>query len=152
MDISLSISSSAMSASTLSNNVLIGHSTGLFPSTLYSIHFFTQSSSLFFIKCPYYLSLPLLMAVVIGSTPTNFLNSSLVLLSSWKYHTSIESSISLLFQTLTQHQLARAWSHFHKSCYCWHRWHTLDHSSPTGELWMSEMEKAPWTSTINFWF
>ena len=42
---SLSISSSAISASTLSNHVFLGLPTGLLPSTLYSIHFFTQSSS-----------------------------------------------------------------------------------------------------------
>ena len=40
---SLSISSSAMSASTLSNHVLLGRPTGLLPSTLNSIHFFTKS-------------------------------------------------------------------------------------------------------------
>ena len=73
---SLSISSSAISAYTLSNHVL-GRTTGRLPSTLYSIHFFTQSS-FFLITCPYHLSLPLLMTAVIGSTPTNFLNSSLV--------------------------------------------------------------------------
>ena len=78
---SLSISSSAISASTLSNNVLFGLSTGLLPSTLNTIYFFTHYSSLFLITCEYHLSLPLLMTVVIGSTPTNFLNSSLVLLS-----------------------------------------------------------------------
>ena len=77
---SLSISSSAISASTLSNHVLLHLPTGLLPSTLNSIHFFTQSSSLVFITCPYYLSLPLLMTVVMGSTPTILLNSSLVLL------------------------------------------------------------------------
>ena len=43
---SLSISSSAISASTLSNYVLLGLPTGLLPSTLNSIHFITQSSSL----------------------------------------------------------------------------------------------------------
>ena len=32
----------------------------------------------FLITCPYHLSLPLLMTVVIGSTLTNFLNSSIV--------------------------------------------------------------------------
>ena len=26
----------------------------------------------------------------------------------------------------TQHQLTRSWSHFHKSCYLWHNWNTLD--------------------------
>ena len=67
---SLSISSSAISASTLSNHVFLGLPTGLLPSTLYSIHFFTQSSSPFLITCPYHLSLPLLMRVVIGSTPS----------------------------------------------------------------------------------
>ena len=40
---SLSISSSAISASTLSNHVFLGLPTSLLPSTLYSIHFFTQS-------------------------------------------------------------------------------------------------------------
>ena len=42
---SLSISSLAISTSTLSNHVFLGLPTGLLPSTLYSIHFFTQSSS-----------------------------------------------------------------------------------------------------------
>ena len=78
---SLSISSSAISASTLSNHVFFGLPTGLLPSTLYSIHYFTQSSSPFLITCPYHLSLPLLMKVVIGSTPTSLLNYSFVLLS-----------------------------------------------------------------------
>ena len=41
---SLLMSSSAISASTLSNHVLLGLPTGLLPSTLNSIHFFTQSS------------------------------------------------------------------------------------------------------------
>ena len=66
----LSISSSAMSAFILSNHALLGRPTVL-PSTLYSIHFFTQSSSLFLITYPYHLSLPLLMTVMIGSNPTN---------------------------------------------------------------------------------
>ena len=74
---SLSISSSAMSVYT---HALLGLPTGILPSTLYSIHFVTQPSSLFLITCPYSLSLPLLMTVVIGWTQTNFLNSSLVLL------------------------------------------------------------------------
>ena len=78
---SLSISSSAISASTLSNHIFRGLPTGLLPSTLYSIYFFTQSSSPFLITCPYHLSLPLLMKVVICSTPTILLNSSFVLLS-----------------------------------------------------------------------
>ena len=78
---SLSISSSAISDSTLSNHGFLGLPTGLLPSTLYTIHFFTQSSSPFLITCPYHLSLPLLMKVMIGSTPTSLLNSSFVLLS-----------------------------------------------------------------------
>ena len=55
---SLSISCSAISASTLSNHVFLDLPTGLLPSTLYSIHFFTQSSSPFLITCPYHLSIP----------------------------------------------------------------------------------------------
>ena len=39
---SLSISSLAISTSTLSNHVFLGLKTGLLPSTLYLIHFFTQ--------------------------------------------------------------------------------------------------------------
>ena len=57
------------------NHVLLGLPAGLLPSTLISIHFFTQSSSFFLIICPYHLSLFLLMTVVIGSTPTSFLGS-----------------------------------------------------------------------------
>ena len=72
---SLLISSSAISASTVSNYALLDPPTGLLPSTLYSIHFFTQSSSPFLITCPYHLSLPLLMTVVIGSTPASLLIS-----------------------------------------------------------------------------
>ena len=60
---SLSILSSTISVSTLSNYVLPVLPTGL----------------LFLITCPYHLSLPLLMTVVIGSTPTSLLNSSLVI-------------------------------------------------------------------------
>ena len=78
---SLSISNSVISASTLSNHVLLGLSTGHLSSTLNSIHFFTQASSRFLITCPYHLSLPSLMTVVIGSTPTSHLNYSFVLLS-----------------------------------------------------------------------
>ena len=81
---SLPISNYAMSASTLSNHILLGRPIDLLPSTLYSLHFFTQSSSLFFTTCPYHLILPLLMTVAICSTPTNFFNSSLVLLSFMK--------------------------------------------------------------------
>ena len=86
---SLSISSSAISASTLSNHVFLGLPTGLLPSNLYSVHFFTQSSSSFLITWPYHHSLPLLMKVVIGSTPTSLLNSSFVPCLSMRYHTSI---------------------------------------------------------------
>ena len=81
MDIFLSISSSAISASTLSNHAFLGLPTGLLPSTLYSIYFFTQSSSPLLITCQYHLSLPPLMKVVIGSTPTSLLNASFVFLS-----------------------------------------------------------------------
>ena len=72
---SLSISSSARSASRFSNHVFLGLPTGLLPSTLISIIFFTQSSLYFPITCPYHLSLPLRITVVIGSTLTSFLNS-----------------------------------------------------------------------------
>ena len=78
---SLSISISAMSASTLSNHVLLDRHTGLMPSTLYSIYFFTQSSSLFLITWPYHLNLLLLIIVLICWTPTDFLNSLLIVLS-----------------------------------------------------------------------
>ena len=53
---SLSISSSAISASTLSNHVFLGLPTGLLPSTLYSIHTYFLHPLL--ITCPYHLSLP----------------------------------------------------------------------------------------------
>ena len=86
---SLSISSSAISASTLSNHVFLGLPTGLLPSTLYFIHFFTQSSSPFLITCLYHLSLPLLMKVVIGSTPTSLSILHLSFCLSMRYHTSI---------------------------------------------------------------
>ena len=55
---SLWILSSAISASTLYNHVLACLPTGLLNSTLYSILFFTQSSSIFLITCSYHLSLP----------------------------------------------------------------------------------------------
>ena len=61
---SLPISWSAIFASTLSKHVL-GLLTGLLPSILYSIHFFIKS--LVLITCPYHLSLPLLMTVVVVS-------------------------------------------------------------------------------------
>ena len=63
---SLSISSSAIYASTLSNHVLLGLPTGLLPSTLNSRHS-SASPQHFHITCPYHLSLPLLMTVVVGS-------------------------------------------------------------------------------------
>ena len=62
-------------------HVLLGPPTGPLHSTLNSINFFTQSSSRFLITCPYHLSMPRLMTVVIGSTPTSLRNSSFVLLS-----------------------------------------------------------------------
>ena len=71
-------SSSAISTTILYNHVLLGRPTDLLPSTLNSIHFFTQSSALFLITYPYYLSLTPVMTVLIGSAPTNFLNSSFV--------------------------------------------------------------------------
>ena len=63
----MSISSSAISTSTLANHVLIGLPTGLLPSTPNFIHFFTQPSSPFLIPCPYHPSLPPLITVMIGS-------------------------------------------------------------------------------------
>ena len=51
---SLSISSSAISASTLSNHVFLGLPTSLLPSTLNSIHFFTQS----LISFPHHMPMP----------------------------------------------------------------------------------------------
>ena len=53
---SLSISSSAISASTISNHVLFGLTIGLLPPTLNSIHLFTQSSLLFLITFPHHFS------------------------------------------------------------------------------------------------
>ena len=63
----LSFSSSAISASTLSNNVFLGLPTGLLPSTPNSIHFHTQPTSPFLIICPYHPRLPPLITVMIGS-------------------------------------------------------------------------------------
>ena len=60
-----------------SNHVFHGLPTGLLPSTQISIHFLTQSLSFFLITCPCYLNPPHIITVVIGSTPTSFLNSSL---------------------------------------------------------------------------
>ena len=74
---SLLISSSSVSTSTLSNHVILGVPTGLFPST-FKLHTFIHPV---LITCPYHLSLPLLMTVVIGSTPTSLLNYSLIRLS-----------------------------------------------------------------------
>ena len=68
----LSISSSAISASTLSNHVHLGLPTGILPSTPNSIHFFTQPSSPFLITCPYHPSLPPLISVMIGSNSNQF--------------------------------------------------------------------------------
>ena len=71
---SLSISSSAISASTLSNHVF----QPVFCLQLYTPYI---SSPCPHHMSPYHLSLPLLMKVVIGSTPPSLLNSSFVLLS-----------------------------------------------------------------------
>ena len=57
---SLSISSSATSAFTLSNHVLLGRATGLLHSTLYSKHFLTQSCC----------CLPTPLILVCGGSPT----------------------------------------------------------------------------------
>ena len=51
---SLSISSTAISSSTLSNHVLLGLPIGLLPSTPKSIHFFTKS----LITFPHHMSIP----------------------------------------------------------------------------------------------
>ena len=72
------LTSYVISASTLTNHVLLGRPTGLLPSARSMLHtLFTQFSSLVLITCPYHLSLLLLMTVVIDPTPVNFLNSSL---------------------------------------------------------------------------
>ena len=65
----------------------------------------TESPHHILITCPYHLSLPLLMTVVIGSTLTSLLNSSRVLLSFMEIPHMHLISVSLLFQTLIQHQL-----------------------------------------------
>ena len=78
---SLSILCYATSVSTLSNHVPPSLQNGNLPSPLNPIHFFTQSSPIFPITCPYHLSLPPPMTVVICSTPTSILNFSFVLLS-----------------------------------------------------------------------
>ena len=78
---------------------------------LNSIHFFIQASLHFLITCPYHLSLPLLMTVVIGSIPTSLFNSSPVLPSFMETpHIHLTIRISAL-SNLTQHQLVRAQSH-----------------------------------------
>ena len=55
------------------------------------------------ITCPYHLNLPLLMKLVICLSPTNFLNSSLVLSFMETPHIHLIICIS---QALSQHQLA----------------------------------------------
>ena len=127
-----------MSTSTLSNNVLLVQL--VFCLQLYSIYFFTQSSSLSLITCPYHLSLPLLMTVVTDSTPTNFLNYSLVILSFMESpHIHLIICISVLSN---YNPTSRAWSHFHMSCYLL--------TQLAGELWMSEITKVSGTSSIHF--
>ena len=63
-----------------------------------------------FITCPYHPRLPLLMTVVICSTPTSLLNSSLVVffVHGNITHPSNHLYVCLLIQTVAQHQLARA--------------------------------------------
>ena len=72
---SLSISSSAISASTLSNHVFLGLLLKVFQ-PVFCLKLYTFLHPVL-ITCPYHLSLTPLMKVVIGSTPTNLLNSSL---------------------------------------------------------------------------
>ena len=99
---SLSILSSVVSASTLSNHVLL-------TSTLYISVLVTF---------PHHMAIP--------SQSTNSNNSCDRLNFNQPYqfftcHVSqgntTHPSNHLLFQTLTQHRIARAWSHFHRSCY-----------------------------------
>ena len=79
--------SSAIPASTLSNNVLLGLQTGFLPSSLNSIHFSIQSPSpSLTTTCPHCLSIPFLMTVVIGSTTTSLLNSSPVVVYPLPWH------------------------------------------------------------------
>ena len=109
--------------------------TDILHTTINSIHFFTQSSSPFLLT--YHLRLPLLITVEIGSTPSSLLNSSLVLMSFMETpHIHIIICISALLKfnpTLTSNELVS----LHKSCCFWRNWHTLDISSPAGELWIS---------------
>ena len=132
----LSISSSAISSLTLCNHVLLGLPTGLLPSTLNYMHFFTQFPSLFL----HHMSIP--------SQPTTSNDSCDRLNSNQLYHNSslvpsafhrhtIHPSNHLHLCSLNQHQLATVWSHF--------TFH------PFGEgFWMSEMAKASGTSSHLF--
>jgi len=67
--------------STISLQVFFGLSLGLAPSTSYSIHFFTQSSSYFRSTCPYNHNLFCCSTEIISSNPGLFLNPYLELLS-----------------------------------------------------------------------
>ena len=80
---------------------LYGLPIGLLPSTLYSIHFFTQSSSFYS-----YMSIP---------SQSTISNNSCSLVSVF-HGNATHPSASLLFRTLIQHKLARAYYRFHKSC------------------------------------
>ena len=66
---------------TTSFHVLIGLPLGLEPSTLYSIHFFTQSVSSYHSTCPYHRSLFCCSINIISSIPSLSLNSLLGTLS-----------------------------------------------------------------------
>ena len=57
------------------------HSLTMYFFVFQPVFFLQLYSSRFLITCPYHLSLPLPMTVVIGSAPTSLLNSSCVLLS-----------------------------------------------------------------------
>ena len=58
--------SPAISAFTFSTHKYLDLPTGLIPSTLISIFYFTYSPSFFLISCPYHLSVPLLITVMIS--------------------------------------------------------------------------------------
>ena len=99
---SLSTSSSVISAFTISNHVF----RGILPSAQISIH--SSTKSLFNITRLYHLSLPLLMTVVIGSTPTSFLN---VHQSFTDIHPSIHSKIRSTISIKNVSQITKNSSH-----------------------------------------
>jgi len=67
--------------STISLQVFFGLPLGLAPSTLYSIHFFTQSLSSFCNTCPYHHNLFRCSTEIMSSNPSLSLNSLLGILS-----------------------------------------------------------------------